>query len=49
MKSLMLALAMVATGFAQGALAAGDGRPTVGVAEFTNQSGAALPDLSDAR
>jgi curli biogenesis system outer membrane secretion channel CsgG len=41
MKSLMLALAMVATGFAQGALAAGDGRPTVGVAEFTNQSGAA--------
>jgi len=41
MKSLMLAVAIVAAGFAQTALAAGDGRPVVGVAEFTNQSGAA--------
>lgn len=41
MKSLMLAVAIVAAGLAQTALAAGDGRPTVGVAEFTNQSGAA--------
>jgi curli biogenesis system outer membrane secretion channel CsgG len=41
MKSLMLAVGILAAGFAQGALAAGDGRPTVGVAEFTNQSGAA--------
>jgi curli biogenesis system outer membrane secretion channel CsgG len=41
MKSLILAVAVVAAGLAQTALAAGDGRPTVGVAEFTNQSGAA--------
>jgi curli biogenesis system outer membrane secretion channel CsgG len=41
MKSLMLAVAIVAAGFAQAAMAAGDGKPVIGVAEFTNQSGAA--------
>lgn len=41
MKGLMLAAAIAAVGFAQGAFAAGDGRPVVGVAEFTNQSAAA--------
>lgn len=41
MKALMLAVAMVAAGAAQSAFAAGGGKPTVGVAEFTNQSGAA--------
>src|SRR5450432_2235488 len=43
MKKLLLsvALAMVGATAAGSALAAGDGRPVVGVAEFTNQSGAA--------
>jgi curli biogenesis system outer membrane secretion channel CsgG len=41
MKSLMLVVGIVAAGFAQAALAAGDSKPSVGVAEFTNQSAAA--------
>src|SRR5450432_2777580 len=43
MKKLLLsvALAMVGATAAGSALAAGDGRPVVGVAEFTNQSAAA--------
>ena len=41
MKALMLAVAMVTSVAAQGALAAGgDNRPVVGVAEFTNQTAA---------
>src|SRR5215468_915268 len=42
MKKLVLVAMMVAgLAGAGSALAAGDGRPVVGVAEFTNQSGAA--------
>ena len=43
MKKLVLAVAMVVAGLvtAGSALAAGDGRPVVGVAEFTNQTAAA--------
>ena len=41
MKALKLAAAMAMLVLAQGAFAAGDGRPVVGVAEFRNESGAA--------
>jgi curli biogenesis system outer membrane secretion channel CsgG len=43
MKKLLLGMAIAVAGMtaAGGALAAGDGRPVVGVAEFTNQSAAA--------
>jgi len=41
MKAVVLAVGLLVAGFAQSAFAAGDGRPVVGVAEFTNQSAAA--------